>query len=307
MVKTKKTKKSKGRGGTGRASGARRALPSVENGRVAKHAGMALDPCNGDLGPTAYRGRDGFVQRFSAIAGLSSATDTCGVVAYYPRYNRWYIRTMLNTGTAIVPDFYDATYSSAGPGGTYLVTNASAHRVVGACLDSFYTGTELDRQGMTYRGNIVASAFVGKSTTLAALIPLLQVHQRTPDVPVATKWIPAPVNEEYFRTNASAGTFDDQDNIIIFTCAAFGANKILFNFKATLVSEWQPNTNLGLTVSSPNTVDAVGGFERVRNILHSFGNFWYEAKTTARIAAQVYRGMRDVAQVAAPRVLSIMA
>jgi hypothetical protein len=228
-------------------------------------------------------------------------------VAYYPRYNRWYIRTMLNTGVAIVPDFYDATYSFAGPGGTYLVTNASAHRVVGACLDAFYTGTELDRQGMTYRGNIVASAFVGKSTTLAALIPLLQIHSRTPDVPVATKWIPAPVNEEYFRTNASAGTFDDQDNILIYSVAAFAANKILFNFKATLVSEWQPNTNLGLTVSSPNTTDAVGGFERVRNILHGFGSFWYEAKHTAQVAASVYRNIREVAQVAAPRVLSIMA
>lgn len=283
--------KAKARGGgngrlvvRSRMAGAIVASPQ-DNQRVRYHLNMVLDPCHATIGPTAYRGRDGFVTRL--MRNWDTITPTgVAIMAYWPKANRIYSNAMASDTTAFSLNFYDATKSDAGPGAAFLGTNAAETRVVGACIQTDYVGTELNRQGYVTRGVVPMKAVSG-TLTCQQLRQMLQEFSRTPDAPLETKWVPSPVNEDYYQVPATAPTIDSDDNCIIHVFTGFGDGSLNFTNRIIQIVEWLPFYGLGIITPNPSTPDPVGGLERVRTALSKLGDWWVAGTRAYRSAIQM--------------------
>lgn len=272
--------------------------------RVSRHVNLLLDPCGAELGPTAYRGRDGFINRFNAFFSVGpDPTISCSVFIYHPRLNRIY-----NRGVALFNDdigninFYGG-FSSAGPGAAYLTANADETRTISACVQAFYVGTELDRQGLVYRGVVPARALSNAVNTVGTLSQLLQKRERTGDHTMETKWVPGPGNENYERTDITVNEFGD-DNCVVILASGFAASKLLFSYRVVTNIEWLPAPAVGIMTPSPSTPDAPAGLERVRSAVARFGDWWLEAahtvSTVGGVARRVYGATRTAVNAIAP-------
>lgn len=285
MVKAKPAKRSVTR--KVKKSPMRRRSPVVDgDGRIMSHINMVRDPCNSVLGQTAYRGKDGFINRFTGIYSSNLPAATCAVIAYWPRYNRVFQRALAADTDALSINFYDGTFSAAGPGGSFLGTNAGETRPVGACITSSYIGTELDRQGYVVSGVLPYSTVTG-TPTLGTLRQLCQRWERTKDSDTETKWIPTASDEEYEQIPATAPATVTDDNIVIHIVCGFAVGKVNFYHRIVNICEWQPYYGLGISCPTPNTPDAPAGLEKVRTALSRMGHWWQEVTHTAGTAIRV--------------------
>lgn len=255
--------------------------------RVANHTTMVMDPCNSKVAPTAYRGQDGFVQRFARTNAFTTTTGNSFIYIFYPAYNSYYL-SELPLGTTTIPII---AYNGTGPGQAFLLTNADAQRAIAGCISVDYTGTELNRQGVLYSGLVKQSVFQN-TNTVDNLCALLGHPVRMPDTTHELKWIPSPVEEEYWSTGAAVPESAGDRNVMVVIGTGF-TNPVQMQFTTTLIVEWQPNAGLGIAASTPNTADAPGGLERVRSNLSRAGNWWVGA---ARSIESGYNTARDVYQ-----------
>lgn len=262
--------------------------------RLRAHTAMVLDPCNATLGPTAYRGSDGFVTRFKNVVAAGTTTGFPYYVSiFYPAYNGISLSGYASATSVVTP-----SYTTSGPGQPFLLANADSQRVVGACTRISYLGSELNRQGIIYRGVLPESAVSG--ATVQQLMALCQRNDRTPDYILETKFIPGSVEEQYWDTGSTAPAEAGDRNVIV-TVVYGGATVALDTYlEHTLICEWRPKFGSGLAVPSPNTPDVPSGLERVRTVLSSLGNWWLDMAHTARTAidtaGKVYGGMRVIKQ-----------
>lgn len=285
MAKSKQSKKGKRNGS--KANGSRQLVvaskqlaaprPGFADARVRSHVNMVVDPCNAPLGPTAYRGADGFITRFKGIYPVTvSAATPYYLFIYYPAYNSVWAQPVGNINEALAP-----AYAVQGPGQPFLLTNADSQRVVSACTTFRFAGSELNRQGIVYRGNLPQVATVGAS--LQQLMTLCQCVDRMPDGQLDTKWNPSPAEEEYWSTGPAAPDAGGDRNVIVTIVQGSSVVDMPISLTVTLISEWRPRFGIGMQVPTPSTADAPAGLERVRTALSTFGNWW---ATGSSIAAQ---------------------
>lgn len=273
-----------------RRAGIRRARvrngpPMVEGeARVDGHVKMILDPCNANLMKTAYRGQDGFIQRFSNLNNFTiEAPSTAFLIVYYPGYNNAYFVQGDPSVTFTV-----AYGGYPGPGNAFLTANAGSQRVVSACIDFAYTGTELARQGIVYSGVLKSSVF-GTAVSINTVQTLLGHGVRTPDASLETKWVPSPTDEEYWQPGVAAPSNDD-GNVIVIAGSGLPSG-YGFAIKQTLIAEWLPKTGLGFAAVTPSSADPSAGLERVRSKLSQFGNWWQAASHAGHEAYRVVGGL----------------
>jgi hypothetical protein len=254
---------------------------------------MIMDPCNAKITPTAYRGGDGFVQRFRTTQSVALTTQTCFISIFYPAYNSYYIAgvalpSTVNTGPL--------SYNTAGPGQAFLLANADSQRAVAACTQVDYSGTELNRQGLLYRGIVKASVF-SNNFTVDNIIALLGNPERVPDSTSEVKWVPGATEEEYWNTGSISPDGPGDRNVIVYIGTGF-TSAVTFSFTNTLIAEWQPNFGVGIAANSVNTPDAPAGFEHVKTHLAKAGNWWLSAAATVgaayRTGAKIYRATKGV-------------
>lgn len=261
--------------------------------RIMGHTNMVMDPCNSKICPTAYRGSDGFVQRFRTTQSLVLTTQSCFLSVYYPAYNSFYLAAIPLPASGIAGPI---TYNIAGPGQAFLLANADSQRAVAACTQVNYTGTELDRQGLLYRGVVKASVF-SNSFTLDQITALLGNPERVPDHTSEVKWIPGACEEEYWNTGAVTPDAPGDRNVIVNVGIGF-TSSVTFTFTNTLIAEWQPNFGVGIAANTQNTADAPAGFEHVKTQLAKAGNWWVSAahslETGYQTAAKVYRATKGI-------------
>lgn len=260
--------------------------------RVMGHTNMVMDPCNSKICPTAYRGQDGFVQRFCSTQSLVLTTQAAFLSVYYPAYNSVYLAAVALPSTVITP----IGYGTPGPGQAFLLANADSQRAVAGCTQVSYTGTELNRQGILYRGSIKASVF-SNNFTLDQITALLGHPMRVPDDTSEIKWIPSSIDEEYWSTGSASPDGAGDRNVIVTVGVGF-TSSVTFTFTNTLIAEWQPNFGLGIAANTPNTADAPAGFEHVKTSLAKAGNWWVNAAHTLeagyKTASSVYQATRGV-------------
>lgn len=264
--------------------------------RIGRHINMLLDPCQAVIGPTAYRGSDGFVNRFNVVSSITSSagTNTAWVMAFYPAYNGIWAGAVADALTPVTP-----SWITPGPGQTFLNNTADSQRAVAACIKAEYAGTELNRQGVIYSGVLPVSALTG-TTTLLQLQNLCQAVERTPDHMMEVKWVPTSIEETYWENGVGTPSDTGDRNAIIFIGSGF-TQGIVHNFQTTLVAEWRPMWGQGFMQPTPNTPDAPAGLERVREVLSTMGNWYVEGVRTAAAAiavgAQAARATRSISRM----------
>lgn len=247
--------------------------------RIYRHVNMLVDPCNAELGPTAYRGADGIVSRFRSSVSLTggTATQTSFVYVFYPAYNA--IGSVQN----IPATLYTFAATTAGPGQAFLLASADSQRCVAGCVSMHYSGTELDRCGTIYSGVIPISALSAPGASISNIAALLQHESRPGDQPVEVKWSPTSIEEEYWNTGAITPDGSGDRNAIVIV--GVGLNPLTtsanFNFVNTLVAEWRPAPASGLGTPNPSSHDVPGGIEKVRSVLAKMGPWWYSAAKSA--------------------------
>jgi hypothetical protein len=269
---------------------------STAMNRLKNHVNMIIDPCNAVIGPTAYRGSDGFVTRFKNVVAAGTLTNFPYYVSvFYPAYNATTTGVYASASTPVSVSW------SSGPGQAFLLANADSQRVVGACTRLNYLGSELNRQGIVYRGVMPAAALTG--ATVTGLITLCQSSQRVADGVIETKFVPSSVEEQYWSTGGVAPT-DDGDRNVIVTIVYGGTSVNCDTFlEHTLICEWRPKFGVGLVSPPPNTPDVPGGLEKVRTVLSRLGHWWLEHKETAssaiKTATGLYNSTKSIAGMAA--------
>jgi hypothetical protein len=247
----------------------RRGAGAEDVTRITRHVNMIIDPCNAELGPTAYRGTDGIVTRFRSNGNLGpSAGKTGFIYVYYPAYNTVYTAYVNGADLAV-------TNLVGGPGQSFLLASSDSQRAVAACTSLTYTGTELDRSGIIYSG-VIPIACIQATKTIDQLVMLLQHEGRTGCDPMELKWSPSAVDEEYWTTGSVVPEAPGDRNCLVFIGLGFNAattspNHAIVN---TLITEWRPEAGLGLSTPNPSSHDVSGGIEKVRSTLARLGNWW---------------------------------
>jgi hypothetical protein len=251
---------------------------------------MLLDPCNAKLAPTAYRGQDGFVQRFTLNTTLSYSSNVF-IYAYYPSYNGIFLAFPAASSTSVTP-----SWATPGPGQAFLLANAEAQRPVAGCALVDYFGTELNRSGELACGVLKASVF-DSAVTADQLVALLQHKMRMPENTLEVKHLPAPADEVYWAPSSAAPDSTADRNVIVVV----GTNitpTVQVGIRTTLVAEWQPKQGLGIGATSPNTADSPAGLERVRSILSRYQNWWLGAEHAANKTTQIANSAYNTAHTA---------
>jgi len=121
-----------------------------------RYAKLLSDPCSGPLvnGPQPGLG-GGIVTRFESETTLFSGALSAGGYLYWLPSNAAY--TVSTTLTPAVASAGSALVPTAGSG--YLVANAASYRCLSACMQIYWAGTELNRQGFIGMGYTTGGQF----------------------------------------------------------------------------------------------------------------------------------------------------
>lgn len=285
---TKKNSKNKKQKRNGRAARTRMPRAVIIPNPISGHYNMLRDPCGAPLTTSVYRGRKGTVARFSRTWTVSGSSDT----AYY------YILNPANCGAA----------------GTSLATSASAFtpvetiqaagyammdmfaadwRVIGACLEVDYVGTELNRSGRMYAGILSAqSVQFGVPTTADNIKLLTYASARTPDRTVEIKWVPGEGNEALSNRGSSGGTdnYAANRNVVLFVAENMPAG-VQLAFRETIIYEYTSKPGLGIPSDTPMSGQhPPGAFEAILEQAKRDPSMYDAFKEGAAAQARYYAG-----------------
>lgn len=285
---TKKNSKSKKQKKNGRGTRTRVQRAVVFSNPISGHYNMLRDPCGAALTTSVYRGRKGTVARFARTWTVSGSSDT----AYY------YILNPANCGAAGTSL---ATSSSAftpvetieAAGFTMMNTFAADWRVIGACLEVDYIGTELNRSGRMYAGILSAQSIqFGVATSADSIKLLAYASARTPDRTVEIKWVPGEGNEGLSNRSAAGvvNNYEANRNVVLFVAENMPAG-VQLAFRETIIYEYTPKPGLGIPSDTPMSGQhPPGAFEAILEQAKRDPSMYDAFKEGAAAQARYYAG-----------------
>jgi hypothetical protein len=267
----------------------------------AKYAQLILDPCNGPLVHGVPVDADtGLISRFETDVIINNeATSTAAYVAWCPALSLYYL-----SGGAIPLDstaFTPTGTSAVGPGGTFLASNASEYRVLAACLQAYYPGSETSRSGIVSNTQD-HFARITTSTTVGGQRSSSQFTERTPNTMTEIIWRPAAADLEWnsvANSDTGVNSARDKHAVLISTASGIPVSTGM-RYRMVAVVEWKPV--FSGTGVSPTTVGSrsKNTLADVLEVLDSHGVWWYKtANAVGRVAATVVKAAGQVAYGAA--------
>lgn len=208
-----------------------------------RYAKLLADPCNGDLvnGPFGD-GQGGMVARFEREYMVNvTATDANAFLAYVPSTGAVYISSVaLPTDTT--PFTMIPMAPNGWPGYTFLQPNSSHIRPLAACVQVYWPGSELNRQGVVSLGRHNAEVFndtldVSSLRAQANYIKRMpadcfeMLWRPTESDTIGREWIPAP--------SVFSGT-----TAIVFTATGIPVSTGV-RIRVVGVFEWMPDPTSG--------------------------------------------------------------
>jgi hypothetical protein len=170
------------------------------------HARLLLDPCNGPLTYPCYEGGCGGILTRTETDLIIGATSgvTSGLFHWTPGYNKGYT----NAGSTYAENlcgFQQNSDTIATTVSSYLYGQAplppfavGSSRCVAACMQVWWPGTELNRQGFVTFGNTSGNTiFNGMVVTVAQVKQSLTNTDRVPDDFIEQVWIPTEGDEQF--------------------------------------------------------------------------------------------------------------
>jgi hypothetical protein len=156
-----------------------------------RYAKLLANPCTADLcnGPFGD-GFGGLVARFEREYVINnSATDVAAFVGYTPATGVVCINAtpITDATTALTPT---GLLAASNPGYSFLSSNASAVRPLAACMQIYWPGSELNRQGIVSLGRHNAEIYNDATLSVDGLRTQANYIKRMPDDMFEIVWRP---------------------------------------------------------------------------------------------------------------------
>jgi len=254
------------------------------------HARMLADPCRANLGPSTYPGSNGAVVARFELDEILFTTSTVGAVVWAPGLASYAISPVLLLDNA--PFNFQGLQGSAG--NAFLASQTAAYRCVGACMQIYFPGTELNRSGFVGMGYAPASTITNYqlpisggagNTTTVANVRASQFHtERTPQNMVELKWKPGFGDQEWEANITSAQQVATNAatiagrNCITMTMSGFPANTGI-RVRTVGIYEYLPQLGLGQVTTASNAVITKNTLNDVLHSLDKTGNWFLETAT----------------------------
>lgn len=227
-----------------------------------RYARLLADPCNGDLvaGPFGD-GLGGMVARFEKEYVINnSATDTAAFITFEPisccvRINN----APLTSDTDVITSVSLLTQS--WPGYDFLFANASHVRPLAACMQLYWPGSELNRQGICSLGRYPAEFHNDANLTVARLRTQANYIKRTPADCFEIIWRPTEADLEGRELSATPAVFTGS-TALVGTATGIPVSTGI-RVRIVAVYEWMPDPASGFK----NTVVVTPRPHRLADIL----------------------------------------
>lgn len=243
---------------------------------------MLADPCNAALAPGCYRGDQGFRTRLVRNLVLGNGAGITSVaIAFVPGNGTVWVNP------SAAPSTLTAWTNLGVIGGTYLTTNASSMRSLGACCSSTPNAANLSVSGQIYTNIVPASsANLLATNSIDNLTALCSTYGKvTIDAPMETKFVPAAADEQYNVPGQVADLEDTNIILQVFTGlpAATGVTT-----RFTDIVEWKPLNGLSLVTESFLGNPSRNTIEHVKEALRKKNPKWFT--NIGALAYSVIRG-----------------
>lgn len=271
----------------------------------ARYAALLHDPCTAPLTRPVYSTTgSGFLQRMESDFSIGkSGTSTAGSFVWVPgMFNSgaggstvttssingaFYLGT---TGTGAAPaddgtlcswyNFYGANM----PGNVFLATNAGVARCVAACMQVYWPGSELNRQGFVsvFRGSADDVRPFATDVSVANLRAASPYVCRIPQDKLEVKWQPDQADTRFVSTTPTVGAnvshIQSGPAAIGVTWAGLPADTGV-RIRLVAVYEWQPRTNAasGIVMDGGSAVPTHGDLGNVIGYLQR-NSAWFITK-----------------------------
>lgn len=265
----------------------KRAVRTVDAAVLDQHAlaaaRMLEDPCNASLAAACYRGDQGYKNRFvNTVAFGQSVGQTAVALAFVPGENQFYFIAAAGSGVSI------SWTAVAGPGATFLASNATAIRSLGACISATPVAANLATSGQVYSAIVTKSSLgLTGSSTVDQIIQLCNRYGKvTIDGPMETKFIPSASDEDYCSPGLGNNDATDTNCILMAFVGLPAATGIVF--RLTNIVEWKPRADLGIVTESYQGNPSRNTVEQVKSSLLKRKQDWWT--NVGSMAYSVLRG-----------------
>lgn len=274
----------------------------VLDGPAIEYAKLLANPCTGPLVPGPFGdGTGGIISRFEIDQVIDTgATSVGSFVGFVPSSLAFYTAATAITGDGVAFSPYQVGTKNAGPGSAFCVANSGSYRVLSACLQLYYPGTELSRAGITGIGQANVGSLSSAAITLATTRTLSNFVERVPVDKVELVWRPNLWDLEWTNlATIDAETSSNFNRRSTLFASTFGI-PVSTGMRVRMVSvvEWIPSAATGqpsniIVKNSNNT------YTEVLNWLDSLGEWAYKgAMQVSKTTASLYSGARAVSHVA---------
>lgn len=265
------------------------------------YAALLADPCNGPLvsGPFGD-GSGGVVSRFERdIVINSTSTDVGAALVFIPG-----LATAQVSNAPITSDGTPITFTNVPngdmPGNGFLTTNAGHFRCLAACVQVYWPGTELNRQGIVSLGQFPADIATDAVVSTSDIRTASPYVERMPDGMCELKWRPSTYETTWQRMNNVVDTSTDWDKYTALTVTAAGIPVSTgLRVRMVAVYEWvpKPGASNGLVTIHRTTVKT-GSLSNIISALDRTGDWMYNGAMKAGHAlVSMARGVGAIASV----------
>lgn len=293
-------KKSMSRGGnaTRRKARRRNATVRLADGHdiVLSHYNLLADPCGAPATRSAYRGKPGYMVRYTIANDFTLATtNPVAFMIINPGGGGCCFRNPLTSGTAASISYGGTSDASFTLPRGALPTIASGARAVACCAEVQWTGTELNRGGTIGIAVGPSGDFAkgGQTRTYTDLNNLAQYKGRVPGDSVKIRWVPTAADEEYSDFTAAVPEYFDDKGAILITLSNPAGVAGSYRVVITTVYEYLPLVGSGVPATTPAVHTAVGGVERIINLASRAENFITDLLHTGSRVYKSYRAVRS--------------
>lgn len=276
-----------------RRKGGRRTGGNAGNSVFDGHMHMVIDPCAAPLSRTIYSGATGIVTRHVSTGQLAGGgSDQALMMGYVPSGYRMVTGSALVGSTAFTPSYTTINV----PGYNFLLNTSAQSRVVGACLQIHWNGTEMNRGGTVAYGCFQASGVPAVATTIDNIFALCPRRTRVVPGELEIRWNPTDEDESYSPCDGAitVDNFNDRNGLYF---AFQGPTGAAFGYTLTVLVEWLPKIAQGQpapptvrsTIASP-VVHINSTLSRIKHWGHGAADV---ASNVAAATSAVYSGVEN--------------
>jgi hypothetical protein len=270
---------------------------------ASKYAELLADPCSGPLvsGPFGD-GTGGLIARYEQDIVLDSQATAIGsAIVFCPSaltYSFSNVVPLSADTTLFFPYVVGNTANHSGL--TSLAAQGGTFRVLSACLQVYYPGSEVSRAGIMGIGQAPFGSFAGPTgVSTSSMRTLANYVERTPEAYSEIVWRPSEFDLQWTQSNNidAPGSSNELRRSTLFSSTTGLPVSTGMRYRMVAVVEFVPSAGFGQTsiVHQPASNNTL---THVLNTLESYGDWAYQgAMAIGHTASKLYAGAQAVGRV----------